>query len=390
MNPSATGWIKKVLKEVTHNTAFLNDDEETFYLALRACGFIFGSNLDIVARIFDKKDLSEDELCKVNLLIAFLYTHHNSQSKLQFVDSVMQFYTAINELKTSFFQGLLSSKQSSEQLEKVIHKRIHIDHNVLTKNFNYFIINALLFVDILAYKKYLKENVISIDYIRQLESVVESIILKAIDAKSEKNQYDESLIKLFEASLRYQDTERLPYDTAVKLVKSDIEKYYILDLSCMASWSDRVIDANEIKFITQLGQDFFLSSENTKASIVFVNSFYTAHKDDIAILSSKNIVQSFYDNSSKMVSKLISRNRKRLYKELMDSKELLILLSKSTHKELNTEEQKKVQEQLMDIFKTIPSLAIFMLPGGALLLPLVIKFIPKLLPSAFDENRVED
>ncbi|RZN76658.1 MAG: hypothetical protein EVB12_06305, partial [Winogradskyella sp.] len=41
-------------------------------------------------------------------------------------------------------------------------------------------------------------------------------------------------------------------------------------------------------------------------------------------------------------------------------------------------------------FKSIPSLAIFMLPGGMLLLPLFVKFIPKLLPSAFDENRIED
>ena len=44
----------------------------------------------------------------------------------------------------------------------------------------------------------------------------------------------------------------------------------------------------------------------------------------------------------------------------------------------------------MDIIKAIPSLAIFMLPGGAILLPIFIKFIPKLLPSAFDENRIEE
>jgi hypothetical protein len=75
---------------------------------------------------------------------------------------------------------------------------------------------------------------------------------------------------------------------------------------------------------------------------------------------------------------------------LVDSKELMVLLTHSTVRELTPEESKKVQEQLLDIFKSIPSLAIFMLPGGALLLPLVIKFIPKLLPSAFDDNRVEE
>lgn len=51
---------------------------------------------------------------------------------------------------------------------------------------------------------------------------------------------------------------------------------------------------------------------------------------------------------------------------------------------------KKVNDQLLDIFKSIPSLAIFLLPGGALLLPIVIKFIPKLLPSAFDDNRINE
>ena len=49
-----------------------------------------------------------------------------------------------------------------------------------------------------------------------------------------------------------------------------------------------------------------------------------------------------------------------------------------------------MQEQLMDILKSIPSLAIFLLPGGAILLPLFITFIPKLLPSAFDENRIDE
>ena len=87
---------------------------------------------------------------------------------------------------------------------------------------------------------------------------------------------------------------------------------------------------------------------------------------------------------------MIKRNSKRLLKELSQSKEAMLLLTKSTVRDLSDEEQKKVQNQLLDIFKSIPSLAIFMLPGGMLLLPLFVKFIPKLLPSAFDDNRIED
>ncbi len=390
MNPSASGWINKLLKEISKNDLLFNYNEESFYNALRACGFIYGSNLEVIGNIIHKKDFTEEELCKTNLCLAFLYTHHVSGCTTTFTDSVIGFYTDINELKLSFFQGLLGGKKSEEQLEKILHKRIQIDDNILTKNFNYLIINALLYVDILAYNEYLKKETISSDYIKNLEASISSISLKVLNSKKTKNQYDNSLIKLFESSLRYQDNNNVDYNKAISFVKKPKEAHYILDIACMASWSDRIIDKNEKLFLSKLGTDLNLNTKQINKSIKTVNEFYTVNKDNIALLSSKNIVQSFYNNSSKMVTKLITRNSKRLYQELKDSKELMVLISQSTIRDLNTEEQKKVQEQLLDIFKSIPSLAIFLLPGGALLLPLVVKFIPKLLPSAFDENRIED
>ena len=390
MNPSSAGWIKKLIKEIDKNNLFLKLDEETFYGVLRSCGFIYGSNLDVVAQVIDKNDLTEDELCKTNLCLALYYAHANSKQNIPFVDSVISFYSEIDDIKTSFLKGLLGGKKSNEELEKIIHTRIQIDANVLTKNFNYFIINALLFVDVLAYEVYLKNLTISTDYLKNIEASIASISLDVLNSKETKNQYDESLIKLFESSLRYQDASELNYTKAIKNVNTNLEKYYILDLACMATWSDQMIDVEEQHFLEKLGNDLELSMSRIHQSIKAVNHFYTVHKDNIALLSSKNIVQSFYNNSSKMVNKLISRNSKRLYQELKDSKELMVLLSQSTVRDLSKEEQKKVQEQLLDIFKSIPSLAIFLLPGGALLLPLVVKFIPKLLPSAFDENRIDE
>jgi hypothetical protein len=390
MNPSSAGWIKKLIKEIDKNNLFLKLDEESFYDTLRSCGFIYGSNLNIVAQVITKKGLTEDELCKINLCLALYYTHANSEQKSPFVESVIGFYSEIDEIKTNFFKDLLGGKKSNEQLEKIIHTRIQIDANVLTKNFNYFIINALLFVDVLAYKIYLEKLSISTNYLKNIEASITSISLDVLNSKESKNQYDESLIKLFESSLRYQDDSPLNYNKAIKNINTKLEKYYILDLACMATWSDQMIDVEEQHFIEKLGNDLKLSISRIHQSIKAVNHFYTVNKDNIALLSSKNVVQSFYNNSSKMVHKLISRNSKRLYQELKDSKELMVLLSQSTVRDLSKDEQKKVQEQLLDIFKSIPSLAIFMLPGGALLLPLVVKFIPKLLPSAFDENRIEE
>jgi hypothetical protein len=86
------------------------------------------------------------------------------------------------------------------------------------------------------------------------------------------------------------------------------------------------------------------------------------------------------------IKELLHRNKLRLYQELSQSKEAMSLIKKSTHTNLSEEEKLKIKIQLLDICKAIPAFAVFMLPGGALLLPLLIKLIPDILPSAFKEE----
>lgn len=86
------------------------------------------------------------------------------------------------------------------------------------------------------------------------------------------------------------------------------------------------------------------------------------------------------------IKALLLRNKLRLYQELSQSKEAMRLIKKSTHAKLNEEEREKVKIHLIDICKTIPALTVFLLPGGTLLLPLLIKLIPDILPSAFRDD----
>ena len=91
-------------------------------------------------------------------------------------------------------------------------------------------------------------------------------------------------------------------------------------------------------------------------------------------------------NSVDEIKELLQKNKKRLVKELQQSKEAVFLSKKSTHSSLSEDEKEKVRIQLLDICKAIPAFTVFMLPGGALLLPLLIKLIPDILPSAFRED----
>ncbi len=86
------------------------------------------------------------------------------------------------------------------------------------------------------------------------------------------------------------------------------------------------------------------------------------------------------------IKALLQKNKRLLKKELEQSKEAITIIKKATHTSLNDEEREKIKIQLLDICKAIPAFAVFMLPGGALLLPLLIKLIPDILPSAFRED----
>ncbi|MEM9679273.1 MAG: LETM1-related biofilm-associated protein [Bacteroidota bacterium] len=389
MNPSAHGWIKKLLKEISEHSVFQSDGTD-FYASLKTAGFIYGSNIAVIDNVIVNNDLTEEERSKVNLLLAFYYIHKSEQSTDYFVESVIDFYKTIEEYKRSIFAELFGGKKTDSLLENIIHKRIHVDDNFITKNFNYFLINALLFIDILGYKMFLKAPDKAKSYVNNFEAALETIVFKVLNSKQDKTKYDDNLIRLFEMSLRHKHEMAVSYDDLVTTIKNPLEKLYIIDMVCMASWSDTHIDKEEYEYLSQLRTDLDLNTETLISSIDDINTFYKTHKSKIAFLSSKNLAQSFYDNSSKMVSKLIKRNSKRLLKELSQSKEAMMLLTQSTQRNLTDAEQKKIQEQLLDIFKSIPSLAIFMLPGGMILLPLFVKFIPKLLPSAFDDNRIQE
>ena len=167
---------------------------------------------------------------------------------------------------------------------------------------------------------------------------------------------------------------------------SDYEKYYLIDMAAMAMWNDAEIEKSEESFLLQLSEKLHISRTFAEQSIHDIDSFLTINKEQIPYFNFSNPVKHFYDQTTQNVHTLITRNKNRLLLEISQSKELMVLLAQSTKRDLSPEEKKKVRNQLLDICKSIPSLTIFLVPGGSLLLPILIKFIPQMLPSAFNEN----
>lgn len=85
------------------------------------------------------------------------------------------------------------------------------------------------------------------------------------------------------------------------------------------------------------------------------------------------------------MQRVVLKNLDMLVQEIRETGELAQLLAKAgSGNALTPEEWAKVREQLMDVVKAVPSLAVFALPGGAVLLPLLLKVLPfDLRPSSF-------
>lgn len=385
MNPSAKGWLKKLLKTLDKDAVdciALKD----FYPKLKGVGFVYGSNISVANKGLVNRDFTQEERCKINLILALLCVYKDTGDSIDnFVPTIKTFYKNIGFYKKSFIEEILG-----EDVELIIHKRIQIDNNIITRNFNYFVTNALLFMDVLSFTVFLQNSKQTLSYLKGLENTIRAVVSMALNSKSQKNKYDKSLIRLLESSLRLSESKNISFDALQPTAYSELERWYFLDLACMATWSDLKIDKGEQAFFQKFKVKFDFSNHQIEEAISSVDHFYRENKNHVELLSTKNLAERFYDNSGKLVKKLITRNSKKLYQELKESKELLVLLSQSTVRDLTDEEVDKMQEQLLDVLKSIPSLAIFMLPGGAVLLPLFIKFIPKLLPSAFDDNRIDD
>ena len=119
-----------------------------------------------------------------------------------------------------------------------------------------------------------------------------------------------------------------------------------------------------------------------------VGNFVLNNNNKVSFLKSSSSYEKMFTSLSRRWVKILGRNKDKLATELKQSKELIFLIKKSAVKELTKEEKELVKTQFLDIVKSMPTLAIFMLPGGALLLPLVLKIIPDLIPSAFRDNEV--
>ncbi|GAA4769079.1 MULTISPECIES: LETM1-related biofilm-associated protein [Flavobacterium] len=399
INPSAHGWVSKFFFEQNSQEQFNLYDFESFYVATRKTGFLVGYATHFVTtKEIETKGLTTEEISKIallNSLFGVFQIANGTNNSEAFVHKCIAFYKELHPKNSGLLDIFLPTDSPESKLEKIIANRIKTNDNIISKNFSHILTNALLFVDVLAFKRFIEEDSLPKKYLKKIEEIIVSVVSIALNTKETKSNYDDLLQKLFESSVRYSKFEKSAKETSLdnidfSYLDDDYERYYLIDIANMALWNDGKIESSEKKFLYNLANQLEISSKFAESSIHDMDIFLTENKSSIPYFNYSNPVKHFYDQTTSNVQTLVQRNKTRLLLEISQSKELMTLLRKSASEKLTPEEKKKVRNQILDICKSIPSLTIFLVPGGSLLLPILIKFIPQLLPSAFNENLSED
>ena len=400
MNPSATGWISKFIYLFSsEETKMLFTSSEMFYNSLKQSGFLYGVPISGLSKEpISSLRLTKEEYAKVNLLHSLLYIYcieKDSTNYNEAIVTILSFYKQLEKQKKGWLHRFSISNSETATLEKIIASRLQESTFLAKKDAASLLTYALLFIDILSFKTFLKEPTAIREVSEKLEKSLITCCFLALQAKKNKNKYDSLVLELFESSSNFlEKSANITQDNTDENLnyfsnKDDITKKYVLDLCCLAVWDDSEIDDSEFEFLQHLAATIQLADGEVEKSLHELKTFSEKHVKKIKLFEYEHPVKQFYRQSSSTVKLLILRNKKRLQQELEESGELVVLLGKSTTRDLSAEEKQKVKTQLLDICKTIPSLTIFLLPGGTILLPLLIKFIPKLLPSSFNDNRID-
>lgn len=170
-------------------------------------------------------------------------------------------------------------------------------------------------------------------------------------------------------------------------ITDPINRRFLLEQIIFTSFVDGEQSPQETAYIQSLAQAFGI--DPTHMAILEAETA-AAISNDGSLLSSFSTTGAFdriRRQTQGRVERIVRANLGALRTEIQETGDLMALLMKSARHELTPDEQARVKSQLLDICKTIPALAIFVAPGGSLLLPLLMKVLPfNLMPSAFSED----
>ena len=417
ISPGAKGWINKYLHLVENGTITLNKKRPKeitksrhTHLTLAKSGIVFGYPDELIfGKELNDSEWTKDEKLKLLLFesLLFVYTQIHKKEvfeKEKFLSSLIAFYESHEASSIRKVFGYFIKESPEEKLEKILADRIDIKLNLLE---NRWWINSLSnvfsYLDVILFDDFEHRNEganLVINYTSYAKASLTAISVSA-HADGVLEGKEKNLFNIFLASSNLKDEARdevkaqfkegATFEDIPDFVKEHwLLKRFLLDISILTIVSDEDLTDEELEYLHNLTVYLEIPIDELEESLTMTENFLLHAQHDLDFMKNSTSYEKVYSRLSKRWGKILMRNKDRLGTEIRQSKDLVYLVKKSATEDLTKEEKELVKTQFKDIVKSVPALAIFMLPGGALLLPLILKVIPDLVPSAFKENEIDE
>ncbi len=386
---SQTDDFKELIKKIDT----IENPEHFIYSSVQPTGLMYGlpirfSDIDMP----EIQELDQHEKTKMILIDCLIncsmflkvqgISNHDDMEKLlnDIIKNIGDFYGQVHS------NGSSNSDNNSQELESLIDKRV-AGNKKWNKNFwtSYFQ-NSLLFLDIIYFSRWLQHGDMQ-RFNKEKEDIyflIIKIIAASANANSQIEKEEEILFKNFLDSTKMKEEKvKMANDYFFKgitlasidfgEIDSWIIKKYLLEIAILTIWSDRVLEDSEKKFLIILTEKLGFSELELEESLLAIEGFVLSNWEKIPYKNGLDDFESVNDNLTGRMSEAISKRLKQSGKSFPKTQEFETIINKSVNQELNDDELKILKGYLLEFIKEIPSLAVFLLPGGSILLPQLLK-----------------
>jgi hypothetical protein len=187
---------------------------------------------------------------------------------------------------------------------------------------------------------------------------------------------------------------RRPVAAVVRRVRSAPMRRMLLEQALLASLVDGRRSRRELAFLRELAGALGAPAGELERVEAEVAEFYAANRHVVDVFTVSDAAGTMGEERVGVIHDALRKNFHRLMQEVRETGDLSVLLARAARgQRLTGEERRRMREQLLDVARVIPALAIFAAPGGFFLLVALTKLLGiNLLPSAFrdEEPRAEE
>ena len=414
LSPGKKNWIKKFFALAELNQINLKDTEhlvgeketEAAVQIQELCentGLIYGSPNKLIYCNHLVSKATKDERLQLLLFESLFFIHClNHPGKFDpkdFMDSLMAFYTMDAKEYGDKWYHFLSKRDASHQLEKLFSNRVKVKSSYGERNFWFnHLSNSLVYIDLILFHAYcLDKKTKHKDAFEINAKLILGVIYGLLnstetdptcDPRVLRNLVDSSAIpNELVSGLKAMSVGHSDFDASIRAMKENpmlakftfhilVLMYNKMPVTSFTEQHPLYVFGHQLGLTKQEIEDVFYDCRKSMSE--FSPEYYN--------LLSDSETRILYTHLTRKYLRVLGRNKDKFVRELKESKELISLVHQSTTRELTPEEKEKVKAQFKDLMKTVPSIGIYLLPGGSLWLPLILKLIPDLLPSAFKDN----